>query len=504
MCYNIKMKSKILEKAVKIFIILVTMFGFVFLMNYIFNSSIDLILSDYIRIVNNYLNNIYDFKYLFSFEFITRVPITYLMRIVNVVFFKYSVFFDKIVGILFLSFFNLLICDYVSKQINNFIIKFITIISISLISFSLLQWEMILNGTGYPHYMTIFLIIIIYLNYEKYNCRGEQKYSCRGEQKYGCRGEHCEPLGTLIPLIVLILSTSLIFAGSYQVAYLFTIFFYCILQSLYIDNKIIKIVNDKQKIKKNVLLMSICILCILLYLISSNTGEVVNPVGFNEISLIELLVNDIKFPIKFILKSLSSSIIGVETLDLYKMAFFNNTDKFIYVIGFLYIIVILSAIAFYFKYKLKYIFLELMFITGVINYGLIFLARFRFLNVNYGMSSRYGIQYMFLSISIVSIIFITIDKILYEKNIKLKNIALTVVLLVSVIFINLGHIITTKNELDKMEARKMYYINAKNVALNIENYSDEDLKNVFEYRRSAESIKMAFKILKDKKYNIYK
>lgn len=489
-------KEKMSKIIVKLFIIMVSLVGFIFLLNYIYNSSIDLILSDYIRIVNNYLENVFDFKYLFSIEFITRVPITYLMRIINVIFFKYSVFFDKIIGIIFLTLFNIMICNYVSNKISNYVLKIFSILSISLISFSLVQWEMILNGTGYPHYMTIFLITVIFYICDKYF----------GSISYG-KSSMNEKNGFIL-LLFTIVATSFIFAGSYQVAYLSSIFIFSIAYSFYIKGKKISIVSDKSIIKRNICIMTECVLCIILYYISSNSGEVLSPVGFKDVSLIQLLITDIKFPIKFLLNSLSSSIIGVETIEVYKNLLFAGNNKFIYIISIIYIIVILTTIFLYFKFKLKlklkYIFLELMFFTGCVNYALVFLARFKFLDVSYGMSSRYGIQYMFLSISIISILFIIIDKFVAKNNIKIKSVLCALILIIPIIFINSGNIITTKDELNKMVARKMYYINAENVALNIENYSDEDLKNVFEYRRSAESIKMAFKILKDKKYNIYK
>ena len=65
--------------------------GFVFILFYIFKASSDVVSSDYIRIINYYLSDVTDLKYLLSWESISRIPFAFLARFVNVTFFKYSV-----------------------------------------------------------------------------------------------------------------------------------------------------------------------------------------------------------------------------------------------------------------------------------------------------------------------------------------------------------------------------------------------------------------------------
>ena len=77
-----------------------SLLGFAFLVYYIFRASLDVVASDYIRIINYYLEDVTDLKYLLSWEGISRIPFTFLARYINVTYFKYSVHFDRILGIL--------------------------------------------------------------------------------------------------------------------------------------------------------------------------------------------------------------------------------------------------------------------------------------------------------------------------------------------------------------------------------------------------------------------
>ena len=438
---------------------------------YILNASIDIPFSDYIRIINNYIYNVFDLKYLFTTEAVSRVPITFLFRIINVVFFSYSVIFDKILGVFFLSLFNFITVLNYSKNINNKILKIIGSICISIISFSLLSWEMILNGTGYAHFITIFLISLIYFLFDKYINDNNKNINI---------------------ILFIIFFTSVCCAGSYSVAFLITISIFPIF--LYIVNKKNKTAGDKKNIIKIII---VSLICIFLYYISVSIGEPITHVGMKNISLIEVLNNDLLFPLKFLFNSLAGSLIGRETLDYFK--YLNIlTDKKIYIIGIIYFVIIVFFAVLYIKNKIynKYVYVGLFAVNGIINFLLVFLARYKFVNTDYGMSSRYGIQYMFLSIAIIYLSFLFIDK-------YCKKIFYNIFLVLIVFFIIICHIITIKNEYDKMYLRKEYYEKVKNSVVNMDKIDDDELMNIFEYKRSSEHIRNAYKILKENHLNIY-
>ena len=190
--------------------IILSLTGFSLLSLYIFNSSIDVPFSDYIRIINNYIYDVFDFKYLFSTESVSRVPITFLFRIINVEIFKYSVYFDKIVGIISLAIFNLIIILNFCESVVNKYLKIIGSLFISIISFSLISWEMILNGTGYVHFITMALMVLTYHLLENYFIFVD------GYSK------------SLWIILILIFFTSVFCGGSYSVAFLMSIIFFTI------------------------------------------------------------------------------------------------------------------------------------------------------------------------------------------------------------------------------------------------------------------------------------
>ena len=51
---------------------------------YIKNATCDVVYSDYIRLVNSYLPDVCDPKKFFVADVLTRIPINYLARIINV------------------------------------------------------------------------------------------------------------------------------------------------------------------------------------------------------------------------------------------------------------------------------------------------------------------------------------------------------------------------------------------------------------------------------------
>ena len=93
--------------------------GTAFLIYYIFRASVDVVASDYIRIINFYLEDVTDLHYLLSWEGISRIPFTFLARFINVKFFGYSVFFDKILGTFGLFLFNTVVLSFVLDNIKS-------------------------------------------------------------------------------------------------------------------------------------------------------------------------------------------------------------------------------------------------------------------------------------------------------------------------------------------------------------------------------------------------
>lgn len=500
--------------------------GTIFLIYYIFRGSTDVVASDYIRIINYYLEDVSDLHFLLSWEGIVRIPFTFLMRFVNVKLFSYSVYFDRIIGTLGLFLFNTVVLSFTLNHLHTKAMKVLASILITYISFSLMAWEMILNGTGYAHFITVGLIALTFKIFA--NAEGieiDQNANVKSK-KY-------------LPICLLIIVTSLCFAGSYSVSCLCTIIFFSIVF-------IIVKLCQKEKIYMEIMYIVISLLCLALYFKSNNTGEALIPVGFKDITLVQLLKTEPLFPIKFMLKSLASSIIGVETFD-YALKFGTINEKFIFLIGALYLVIIIFVIVLltikiingariarsyctreFSECTSFFIFICMFIVSGLANYLLIFLARYKFVVDSYGMTSRYSLQYMFLTIGIVMLLIKLLDEltlnhiIIAENTTQLKynvesdevtskhtsnkavRIFLMIASILSLSFITLGHLTTNTDEIFKSDYRKIIYSIVEEKAKNYKNLSDQDLEDTFEYHRGTEQIRHAFEILESQKLNIFK
>ena len=471
-----------------------SLLGFAFLLYYIFRASRDVVASDYIRIINFYLEDVSDLKFLLSWEGISRIPFTFLARYVNVNIFKYSVHFDRILGVVGLCAFNFVLVKYVLKTFKSKIVKTIASVVVSYISFSLMSWEMILNGTGYAHFWMIAIIVTVFYLFDK---------------------------KVLLPVYILTAVGSLCFGGSYSVSFLCTLILF----------SIIEIIFSKKDLLKYFALILISLICLACYFKSNSTGEPLIPVGFQDISLMELLSKDPSFPIRFFLKSLASSIIGVETID-YAIAFNTINERIIFIIGLIYVLIILVTIFIIIKSIVskkatdenafdlsphKNLFPFMLLVYGAANYALIFLARYPFVRDEYGMSSRYSIQYMFLTLGIILILLLYIDDIVFYNKIYTKDkketgenkvsVPTAILFFISILSIGIlffGHITTTTDEIYKSDYRKIIYNELVEKAKNYDTLSDEELENYFEFRRGPEQIRQALSTLKSQHLNIFR
>lgn len=504
--------------------------GTIFLIYYVFRASTDVVSSDYIRIVKYYVDDVTDLKYLLAPEGISCIPFAFLARFINVRFFSYSVFFDKIIGTFGFFIFNFVVIKYILKYFSNDIVKLVLSIVVSLISFSLMPWEMILNGTGYAHIITMGLVAMTFylFNEVTYTYFKDRKlenvkwtnifplmfciYGLANfllvflaryifvRTEYGMSSRYAIQyvfltIGVILILskfiddvfskhhdisdkysvkshskfcmCILIIATSLLFAGSYSVGYLCTIILFSIIFAI-VDIILTKrckasskIQNDKDEITDTtqsfnnyvvyfILLAAISFICLVLYIKSSNSGETLEIVGAKDITLLELIKTNPTFPIKFLLKSFASSIIGVETFD-YAILFKTIDEKIIYIVGIIYFLITIWAV---------------------------FIYIYRFVSC---VALKNDISKMSF----------------YKVIMVLVSVACIVCLLT-------GHLATSCDEINKADLRKMVYKNLEDIALDYESYDDETLMNSFEYHRDVEHIKEALAILESQRLNVFR
>ena len=75
----------------KYFYFILPVLGVLFYLLYLHTSAIDMVYSDYIRLINSYLPDIWDPRKFFVPDLLTRIPVNYLERAINVTLFGYSV-----------------------------------------------------------------------------------------------------------------------------------------------------------------------------------------------------------------------------------------------------------------------------------------------------------------------------------------------------------------------------------------------------------------------------
>ena len=127
--------------------------GMIFYLAYIRRSAIDMVYSDYIRLINSYLPDVWNPDKFFVADLLTRIPVNFLERGLNVMIFGYSVTVDRIMGILGFGLSALVIGRYSRKKE----LCPVWYAAMMIVMFSLNKWEMLYNGTGWAHFLAFGL-----------------------------------------------------------------------------------------------------------------------------------------------------------------------------------------------------------------------------------------------------------------------------------------------------------------------------------------------------------
>lgn len=437
---------------------------------YIKEATFDIVYTDYIRLVNSYLPDVWNPAKFFVPDVLTRIPVHYLGRIINVTFFGYSTTFDMALGVLGLGLSGLVLARYCKNQSMSPV----WYLFLMILLFGLNKWEMLTNGTGWGHFLAFALFYYHYLVFDR---------MVQGEEK-----RYDRTLLLLLPVVI-----TLGVAGPYCAIYTVTILL------LYLAIMWMKR-HQAEKVRYWIFASISVVIPFLLYL-WSNSYAVEDHADAADITLIQHFGNAPGFFPRFLLKSLASMVIGGETLrDWIEVG--KITDLQVYVIGLLIVIGYLLALYLNWKYRLyKETLLPLIFLVGGMgNHAIVLISRHIFLVENYGMSSRYALQYQMGILGIVltiGLLWKRIDCIICHT----VACAFCVVLL-------MGHGYTNYVECKKAPHREEYGEKIAAMALQFEEKSDDDLKVTFQYRKSradsGEKVRQALTILKEQEWNIFR
>ena len=532
--------SKGKEGKLPIALLLLSFLMAVVILFYVLLSTTDVLYSDYIRLVNSYLGKPFQLGDLLQKDILTRIPLTYVFREINRHFFGYTLIFDRALGVLGLFLTSIPLLLFMRKKQLSFLQQLLFLI----LFYSLNKWEMLLNGSGYIHFLAFSV-------FYAYFYALDQAFSKKSSLLL---------LSIYPPLILLV-------AGPYCLAVFlscFALFFFLALGKKLWD------------IKGTILLLISNGLCLFLYLLS-NHYAVYEYAGAESISLKEVLQNHLPFVVKFIFYGFSSMLVSGENLE--KLL----RDGAIQGKG----IVLIGAFVLFFYMFMTLLYLwrffassgngggkafagkgkeglsseqgqrdeqkqtdknaltgenvgesfyfgllpGLLLLHGLASHALVFLTRYMFLKESYAFQSRYALQYQSALLGAFLLLFLwknenraslgkkartaqksqtkqasRIEKktgvdrkmeigeqIRIERRQRTAQGRFAFCLLISGIFL-FGTLWTDSSEWGKSMYRRERYERMWSYSHDLSAYSDEELEDVFEYRHGGERIRKAFAI----------
>ena len=471
---------------------------------YVLLSTTDVLYSDYIRLVNSYLGKPFQLGDLLQKDILTRIPLTYFFREINRHSFGYTLIFDRALGVLGLFLASKPLLLFMRKKQLPFLQQLLFL----LLFYSLNKWEMLLNGSGYIHFLA-------FSAFYDYFYALDQAFSKKSSLLV---------LSIYPPFILLV-------AGPYCLAVFlscFALFFFLALGKKLWD------------MKGTILLLISNGLCLFLYLLS-NHYAVYEYAGAESISLREVLQNHLLFVVKFIFYGFSSMLVSGENLE--KLL----RDGAIQGKG----IVLIGAFVLFFYMFMTLLYLwrffassgngggkvfskkndgapslnqgqkeavnpieknpmaaensgepfyfgllpGLLLLHGLASHALVFLTRYMFLKESYAFQGRYALQYQSALLGAFLLLFLwkNENRASLVQKARTAQGRLAVCLLFSGIFL-LGTLWTDRSEWGKSMYRREHYERMWSYSHDLSAYSDEELEDVFEYRHGGERIRKAFAI----------
>ena len=534
------------EKFRASFLLFVSILCTVFLGFYILFASADIVYSDYIRLTNSYLGEPFSFHDLLTKDILTRIPVSFLFREINIAFFHYSITFDRFLGLfgLFLTSIPLLL--FMAKRRIGIFFS----VAILLIFYSLNKWEMLLNGSGYAHFLSFALFYLFFYLLSERVGKGSSLLSL-----------------SVFPFLFLLTG------GPYAIAVygatILSLFF------LFLAGKI----RDKRG--SLILLLSSFVSTFFYFL--SNHYAVYEYAGAKSISLKEVLLTKMTFVLKFFGFGFSSLLFSGENLEEW-LSSGAVQGKQLFLLGALILLFFLLMALFFLKdlffgekdsnddcipgkekdKSLTGLFPALLLLHGLLSFALVFLSRYIFLRPEYAVQSRYALQYQSALLGALLLLYLNTgrqeagvekgrERVKLEGNIEKKRgverkpedrekdekvkkdengerveriefakatkyvenrkktgrkaeprRALPRIISVGITLLFLGGTLhTAKTELLKAPYRKLHYETMLRSVNRIEEMDEEELERLYEYRHGKERILKAFSILKERKLNCF-
>ena len=501
------------EKFRASFLLFVSILCTVFLGFYILSASADIVYSDYIRLTNSYLGEPFSFRDLLTKDILTRIPVSFLFREINIAFFHYSITFDRFLVLFGLFLTSIPLFFFMAKRRIGVFFS----ISLLLIFYSLNKWEMLLNGSGYAHFLSFALFYLFFYLLSERVGKGSSLLSL-----------------SVFPFLFLLTG------GPYAIAVygatILSLFF------LFLAGKI----RDKRG--SFILLLSSFVSTFLYFL--SNHYAVYEYAGAKSISLKEVLFTKMTFVLKFFGFGFSSLLFSGENLEEWLSSGAVQGKQLFLLGGLILLFFLLMALLFlkdlFFGEKrgekdksLTGLFPALLLLHGLLSFALVFLSRYIFLRPEYAVQSRYALQYQSALLGALLLLYLKTareqgtrvekrnrdreiedrkkgEKVKKDENAESVKLAgdvdkkaeprraLLRIISIGITLLFLGGTLhTAKTELLKAPYRRLHYETMLHSVNRIEEMDEEELERLYEYRHGKERILKAFSILKERKLNCF-
>ena len=260
------------------------------------------------------------------------------------------------------------------------------------------------------------------------------------------------------------------------------------------------------------------VLAMVLYLWSNSQAVYVHRGAVTDVSIAQEFAAQPLFFLRFLLKAVASSVIGVAQIqDLEAGSPWFVRLHLVYLLGLAVFVSYLLALYLNVRFQLykKTIFPLLLVLSGGCNHLLVLAARWIFLKDEYGMSSRYEIQYQMGIVGIL-LTFALVWSMCREKAQeteadKAKTRApekravrtpLKVCMLAFTVLTVFGNAWTTRAEIRTAPYRKAYLQVSRELGLNYRTASDEDLETYL--HNDPDAVREAMRILEENRLNIFR
>ncbi|MBS6954627.1 MAG: hypothetical protein KH230_15515 [Enterocloster asparagiformis] len=450
---------------------LLPLLGTVFALWYVKNATADVVYSDYIRLVNSYLPDVWNPEKFFVPDILTRIPVSFLARIVNVELFGFSVTFERVLGVLSLGLAGAVLGMYCRERR----VGCLWFALLMAVMFSLNKWEMLTNGSGWAHFFSFACFYYHELVLDRV---------WSGEEKQHDRMKLCA-----LPWLIILGA-----AGPYCAGYAATLllsYAFCMVRDHFRQGT--------GKWDRRYVVYGLCaLLPLLLYMLSSSFA-VEEHAGATGRSLGQILADHPDFPVRFLLKSFAGILVGGEELqELVKNGMIANRG--VYLLGLLTASGYLAALWLNLRLKLydRSIFPLMLLVSGGINHVLIFISRYIFEKEDYALSSRYALQFQVGILGIVLTFALAYGAVARGRRSWRALMALFCLAILA------GNGYTTYHELKKAPYREESFERMARQAGDFSGLTDGELADLYEYRKGRDKIERAFEILKENHLNVFR